>query len=286
MPVIRHILFPYDGSERSRAIVPYVRSLAVRFDARVTILGVVPPTFASVPEQAGLHLRVGAHIDEWKRHLQAELDQAFSLDFEGVRVDRLADAGDPALRIIDFAQHHEVDLIAMPTRGAGPFRSMLIGSVAAKVLHDARCPVWTTAHSDRSSTPDLPRRILCAVDGSPNAPRVVRWARWFAQGVGATITLLHVVGPVSDWLELESERRLQEEIRDIARVKITRMLASHDIVTPLNVAVGPIPATVAEEARHADLVIIDRGHTFEPLGRLRTHAFGIIHQSPCPVLSV
>jgi hypothetical protein len=45
---------------------------------------------------------------------------------------------------------------------------------------------------------------------------------------------------------------------------------------------------VAEEAHqaNADLVIIDRGHTAQPFGRLRSHAFGIIQQSPCPVLSV
>jgi nucleotide-binding universal stress UspA family protein len=42
MPTIQHILCPYDGSERGREIVPCVRSLAERFHARVTIIGVVP----------------------------------------------------------------------------------------------------------------------------------------------------------------------------------------------------------------------------------------------------
>jgi nucleotide-binding universal stress UspA family protein len=288
MLTIRHILFPYDGSERGREIVPNVRSLAARFGARVTILGVVPPTFDRVPSEVGLHLRAGPDIDEWKRHLQAELDQVFIEEFADVPVDRFAEAGDPALRIVDFAHHHDVDLIAMPTRGAGPFRALLIGSVTAKVLHDCRCPVWTAAHAEQAPTHQLPCRILCAVDGSPNTPKMVRWARGFADAVGGTLDLLHVVGPVSDWLTLERERRLQEEAREIARVKIDNMLASNGIRAPLHVAVGHVAATVAEEAQHtdADLVVIDRGDVSQPFGRLRTHALAVIQQSPCPVLSV
>jgi nucleotide-binding universal stress UspA family protein len=288
MPTIEHILFPYDGAERGREIVPYVRSLAARFHARVTIIGVVPPTFAGVPAQTGLHLREGAEMSEWRRHLQSELDQVFVPEFEGVTVDRVADAGDPAFRVVDFAHRHHVDLIAMPTRGTGVFRTLLIGSVAAKILHDARCSVWTAAHTDKPSASDLPRRILCAVDGSPNTPLLVRWARDFAQTVGATLNLLHVVGPVSDWVSLESERRLQEQVREVSRLMISKMLASFDDAAPLQVTTGHVVRTVAEVARQAnmDLVIIDRGHAAEPFGRLRSHAFGIIQQSPCPVLSV
>jgi nucleotide-binding universal stress UspA family protein len=54
------------------------------------------------------------------------------------------------------------------------------------------------------------------------------------------------------------------------------------------VAVGEIVNTVVEEAsrEQADLVIIGRGAISESFGRLRTHAFGIVQRSPCPVLSV
>jgi hypothetical protein len=35
-----------------------------------------------------------------------------------------------------------------------------------------------------------------------------------------------------------------------------------------------------------DLAVIGRGALQGTLGRLRTHAYGIIRQSPCPVLSM
>jgi nucleotide-binding universal stress UspA family protein len=52
--------------------------------------------------------------------------------------------------------------------------------------------------------------------------------------------------------------------------------------------VGEIAGAVRAEAeRHnSDLIIIGRGLLHETLGRLRSHALGIIRQSPCPVLSV
>jgi nucleotide-binding universal stress UspA family protein len=209
-------------------------------------------------------------------------------ELTGLRVDRIAEGGDPALRITAFAQAHDVDLIMMPTHGVGTFRSFLVGSVTAKVLHDATCPVWTSAHADTQVASDIPRSILCAIDGSAATPTVVHWAAEFAQAAGARLNLLHVVGPISDWPSLESEQRLQEHVRADAREKIGTLLNSAGIDAPLRIAVGGIVQTVSEEARQerADLMIIGRGSVAEPFGRLRTHAFGLIQRSPCPVVSV
>jgi hypothetical protein len=66
------------------------------------------------------------------------------------------------------------------------------------------------------------------------------------------------------------------------------MLKSAGVERALQVAVGEIIPAVTEGAQQtrADLVVIGRGSVSEPFGRLRTHAFGIIQRSPCPVLSV
>jgi nucleotide-binding universal stress UspA family protein len=289
MPTIRHLLFPYDGSDQGRDAVRYVRALAQRFSARVTVLGVVPPALETVSAEAALHLHAGTDPAAWKLHLQRELDRTFVEELAGLEVDRVADAGDPAIRIVDFAHRHDVDLIAMPTRGAGTFRRLLIGSVAAKVLHDARCAVWTAAHAAHQTASDVPRRVLCAVDGSSGTPALAVWARDFARSIGARLSLLHVVGPISDWPALDSERRLQERVGQSARAHIEGILSKAGAAEiPFEVTVGHIVQTVADKARRtsADLIVIGRGSVSEPFGRLRTHAFGIIQRSPCPVVSV
>jgi nucleotide-binding universal stress UspA family protein len=209
MPSIQHILFPFDFSNQGCQAVPYVRALARRFDARVTVYGVVPPSFDPVPAaMGGARLRTGEDSGEWRLSLQNRLNQALLQEFASLRVERVADSGDAALRIVHFAEANRVDLIMMPTHGVGAFRAFLIGSVTAKVLHDAACPIWTAAHATNQIAASSPAAILCAIDGSPSTGALARWAVDFANTAHARLTLLHVVGPVSDWPTLDRERRL------------------------------------------------------------------------------
>src|SRR5579885_1790286 len=102
---------------------------------------------------------------EMLNELRHKLDGALVEEFGQFRVDRVAELGDPAAGIVDFARREKADLIMMPTHGYGPFRSLLLGSVTAKVLHDTEVPVWTAAHiEDAPPHEHLPvRAMMCAV---------------------------------------------------------------------------------------------------------------------------
>jgi nucleotide-binding universal stress UspA family protein len=282
----KHILFPFDFSPQGLQAVPFVRALARRCEANVTILSVVPPTWELPPE--GMQPLMGDTPREWADALQDRLNHALIGELDGVRVNRVADAGDPALRIAAFAATNQVDLIMLPTHGLGVFRRLLVGSVTSKVLHDATCPVWTAAHAETQRSAHLPQRVLCAVDGSSKSAGLLQWADAFCRAVDARLTVLHVVGPMTDWLSLDRERELQERVREEARARLDNIQQAAGFTMPVRVAVGGIANTVIEEARQeqADLVIIGRGAISQPFGRLRTHTFGIVHGSPCPVLSV
>ena len=286
---IRHILFPYDFSRQGRLAAPYVTAFARRFDARVTMLSVVPSAHEAVPAaKGGPLLHSGEQSAEWKRALKCQLDRALVAEFADTELERVADCGDAALRIADFAHNRDVDLVMMPTHGLGLFRTLLSGSVTSKVLHDLRCPVWTAAHADVQRAPEMPRSILCAVDATTEGVHIVQYAALLSRRTGATLSVLHVVDPVSDWPELVRERELQEEVRDTATAAVESMLKAASVESRSRVVVGGIVARAADAAREekADLVIVGRGAIGEPFGRMRTHAFGIIEQSPCPVLSV
>ncbi|HMD48107.1 MAG TPA: universal stress protein, partial [Bryobacteraceae bacterium] len=285
MPTIKHILLPLDFSAASLAAIPYVRALASQFHAKVTLLSIVPPTWVSPP---GLIVSpAGSDPEVLQNTLQAHLDKQPMEGLESPPA-RLTAVGDPAIKIAEFTRDNAVDLVMIPTHGHSVFRRMLLGSVTSKVLHDVHCPVWTAAHAEKQHAQDLPRKILCALDGSENSEALARWAADFSQQVGATLQLLHVVRPVSDWLSLESEQALQEELRTEARNRIEAIVKSAKLDLPVRIAVGEIVTTITEDARQegADLIVLGRGAMHETLGRLRTHAHGIIHQSPCPVLSV
>ena len=286
MTAIKHILFPFDFSPQGRQAVPFVRALATRFGAKVTILSVVPPGWEMPPE--GMQPLMGDSPREWVDALQRRLNHELIHDLDGVHVDRVADGGDPAVRIAAFARTNGTDLIMLPTHGLGVFRRLLVGSVTAKVLHDAACPVWTAAHAETQRSPIVPQRILCAVDGTSTSVALVQWADAFCHVLRARLSVLHVVGPTTDWPALERERELQEQVRQEARRHLETVEQAAGVTTPVRVVVGDIVKTVVEEAgqEHADLVIIGRGTISEPFGRLRPHAFGIVQRSPCPVLSV
>ena len=71
-------------------------------------------------------------------------------------------------------------------------------------------------------------------------------------------------------------------------MRVADILTTAGVTADLCVAVGGVVETATEIARqdNVDLMIIGRGTVSEALGRLRTHAFGLIQHSPCPVLSV
>jgi nucleotide-binding universal stress UspA family protein len=286
MAMINHILFPFDFSKQGLLAVPFVSAVASRFKARITLISIVPPIW-DVPS-AGMPAIVGVDVEAMQHNLEARLNTALTKEFAGVPVQCVTSSGDPALKMTEFAHNNAVDLIMIPTHGCGLFRSLLIGSVTAKVLHDANCPVWTATHAEEQRSPHVPKTILCAVDGTPKTPALLQWAAEFSRQMGATLKLLHVVPPITDWASLPGERELQEEVREEARAKIDELKRSVGMELPVRVTVGPIVDTVAEEAREeqADLILIGRGSLQASMGRLRTHAYGIIQKAPCPVLSV
>jgi nucleotide-binding universal stress UspA family protein len=285
MPVIKQILLPLDFSAASVAAVPYVCAIANRFHAKVALLSVVPPAWIAPPGM--IVSPAGTDPELIQKTLQEHLDK---VPMDGLELPalRITAVGDPALKIAEFTRDNGIDLVMMPTHGHGLFRRLLLGSVTAKVLHDVHCPVWTAAHAEKQHAQLLPRKILCALDGGEHDIILAKWAVEFARQLDATLQLLHVVRPVSDWLALESEQELQEELRTTARTRIESRLKSAGLDLPLRVGVGEIVTAITEEARQegAELIMVGRGAIHETLGDLRSHVPAIIQRSPCPVISV
>jgi nucleotide-binding universal stress UspA family protein len=282
---IKHILFPVDFSDRCVHTAPFVRELATRFGARVTLLTVAHPHYAG-----GLAGAAVVNPLELLDSTKQQLDETFAEEFAGLNVARLAELGDAVTAITDFARAHAVDLVMMPTHGYGPFRQLLLGSVTAKVLHDLDVPVWTTAHSGEGPNPEHleVHKIVCAVDTTPASIPLMKKAASLAKDLGATLRLASAVPGMEAWPERQMDAQFEQQIRENARRAIEEMERAADIDVPICVGAGAVGDVVSEEAAQhgADLVVIGRGTLHEKLGRLRTHAHAIIRHSPCPVLSV
>lgn len=109
-----------------------------------------------------------------------------------------------------------------------------------------------------------------------------------ASQYGAKLRLVHAVqssGPASAQDAGESFTRF---LLKAAREEITLLQKKAGTDLELCLDAGAASAVVHAAAIHheADLVIIGRGKQDEILGRLRTHAYAIIRDAPCPVLCI
>ena len=288
MLAIKHILFPIDFSERCCGAVPFVEAMASRFGAKITLMGVLQPFWYGAADPGAM---VAIDIDELQAQLQTRLDNSLVRDFAHLPTERITEIGDPAEAITGFAHREGVDLIMMPTHGYGPFRSLLLGSVTAKVLHDAQCPVWTAAHVEEGTAREhlACRNILCAVDGTPKAGPLMEWSAQFARDTGAALRIVHVTQSGTEaWPERQINSEFDDMMRKEARETVERLQRMARVEAPLCIASGDVAGSIREEARRhaADLIVVGRGLLHETLGRLRTHSYGIIRQAPCPVISI
>jgi nucleotide-binding universal stress UspA family protein len=279
------ILLPVDFSERSIGAAHCAKALASRFRSQITLLHVL----ASAPYESGLEAGGGIMLAELLRNrteqATRDLDGFLAGEWGDLDVRRVLLEGDPATRIVEFAHQQPAGLIIMPTHGYGPFRRFILGSNTAKVLHDADCPVWTGVHMPESpAAAAIPlRRVLCAVDLGSQSEKTYAWAAWLAGEFQAHLTLMHAMASTS-----ESEISWRAQIRETVEEEFARLQTAVGVPADILIEAGEPARVVCSAANrtHADVLVIGRGSAAGVFGRLRTNAYALIRQSPCPVVSV
>ena len=222
-------------------------------------------------------------------YLTGQLNQYLAEEFAGLKLRRLVVTGDPAHEIVQYAKIENTDLIMMPTHDRGPFRRFVLGSVTAKVLHDAVCPVWTSAHLDAesSATPENLASIVCAVDMDESGIHTLRYAGNLARQIGANLTMTHVVPAIEALPNAYIDTEFRADLIEAARARLECMGEQAECEGVTCVGAGNIARFVAHAAQShkAGLVVIGRGGN-GVLGRLRTHDYAIMRECECPVLSI
>lgn len=236
----------------------------------------------------------GGVIQEYTlaRTEQARKDLEYFLDDEmkAFKLHRVLLEGDPARRLTEYAHNHQMDLIVMPTHGYGGFRRFMLGSITAKVLHDADCPVLTGVHMEDAPDPEEIhiRKVGVALDLNEACTDVLKWAVCFAKNAGAELELLHVTPSIEGMSGEYFEPNWRERFAEEAGARIGEIQKEVGIDVPVRISAGNVPLEVAElaKANGCGMLVIGRGSTGGVFGRIRAHAYGIIRHSPCPVVSV
>jgi nucleotide-binding universal stress UspA family protein len=290
MASLSRILAPVEFSPRCRGAVQYAEALACHFQAEIILLHVVLPPLASYSSFEAMAYSSAADLAQ-EIAAQRNLDLA---EFpckapHGVR--RLVMVGDPARVICDVAATENCDMIVMPTHGYGPFRRFLLGSVTAKVLHDAICPVCTSPHME--AAPDYTsisfNHVVCAIDLGLHSREVLAWADSFARAYGSALTIVHAIPAAATRrggfyfdpdFGIELTRHASERI-EVFREEL-------DVKAAVSIEAGETPVVVADAAAtlNASVLVIGRGSTPRAHGHLPTNAYAIVRESPCPVITI
>ena len=288
MPAIERILFPVDFSPNSDGAAHYVKAMADTTRAEVTLFHAINSAdyLFTAGELGGYVVNdfYQIHMNDTKKKLAEYLRPEFP------NAGRETCEGEAASRIVAFAKSHDIDLIMLPTHGLGPFRRFLIGSITAKVLHDAHCPVWTGVHMEAAPPPDAVafKNILCCVDLGPEADAALRWAEDFAAARGGKVTIVHAVPAIESRPAKYFDTEFHAELRRQAKLEIEKLRERVHSAAEILLVDGD-PAKAIHEAgveRKADMLVIARGSAAEGFGRLRKHAYDIIRNAPCPTVSV
>ena len=192
------------------------------------------------------------------------------------------------MAIVEHAYNERVGLICMPTRGCGPFRHFLLGSVTAKVLHDAECPVWTGAHLEKHPAfdPTQVRHVMCGVDFGPQSAKALCWAADYPAEFGALLTVVHAIYPtaIPERYTFQWHEEAHVEANDRLRALLLGSGVSGDCLVVLGDTHKALGTAIHEN--EATLLVIGRRAAPGAAGRLGSDAYGIIRHSPCPVVSI
>lgn len=288
MRAFQKILFPVDMSDSCTATAPFVESMVRRYNADLTLLHVLEMPSGLIPDWYGGAVPVIDTTAIWQAETEAA--QSYLTDkFQGLKVQRVVMEGHAAEAIDDYAREHGIDLIMLPTHGYGLFRTLLLGSVAAKVLHDTACPVWTGVHVEQAPavSPEF-STVVCAVDRTEDSIPTMRFACRLAQENHARLFLVHAIPGAEVAPEKYFDTDLRQYLEEDARKTIGQLQQSAGVGAPLCLGAGEVSHVVRDSAlgHSADLVVIGRGHATRTLGRLRSNVYSIIREAPCPVISV
>ncbi len=245
------VLLPTDFSPDSQRVLGYVKDIdGVR---SLTLLHVVD---ATRPSRRGWEH--GPHIENAKILLE---ENRQALEKGGVKADVAIETivntisqGDIPLTILERAETGNASLIMMGARGKNTIRNILLGSVSASVIRNAKMPVllmrFPPNSCDGEKRPGLFERILVPVDFSePSQDGLALLNQIPSAG---HVFLLNVVD------KGESEEEIHTAVKEAQEklLLIQKDLADRGVVSDVLVHVGYPPDEINATAERSDITLI------------------------------
>ncbi|MBD3258368.1 universal stress protein, UspA [candidate division GN15 bacterium] len=173
----KNILLFSNAEAREQATLERAVDLAVRNDARLTVMSVLE----KVPNQVGgvIKSMTAEKLEELMINDQKKSLGQFIAPYrkKGIGIEIKVVSGVPFYELIRDVVDHGRDLVMKTASGSGGLRESLFGSTALHLMRKCPTPVWVM----KSSTTPTYRRLMAAVDPAPDDPVKAELARTILQ---------------------------------------------------------------------------------------------------------
>jgi len=137
---ISKILAPTDLSSLSLAAIRCALEIASERQGEVVVYHVIESKHDWFDEGDPLD-PASALVPESKKRLRRLIEENFAEHLQRVKVTDAVECGVPYEKIVAAAEREGADLIVMSTHGRTGIEELIVGSVTAKVVARAGCPV-------------------------------------------------------------------------------------------------------------------------------------------------
>lgn len=145
----RQILIATDGSEASNEAAEFGIEMVGCSGAKVYALYVIDTTsYNAIPMDERWPKEVLEYFEKMGHDATSYVENIAKA--AGMEVESLVLKGNPAERIVDFAEEQKVDLIVMGSLGKGGYERIILGSVSEKVMRHAKVPVLIVRERHKS----------------------------------------------------------------------------------------------------------------------------------------
>jgi nucleotide-binding universal stress UspA family protein len=156
---LRTIGVGFDDRDEARRALELAAALARSCEASLRALSVVtiPAVLAGTP--AFDETWIDTYREEAAESLRSALARVDGVEARGDAV-----VGDPRVELTAFSR--EVDLLVLGSRAGGPVRRVLVGSTAARLTREARCPLLILPRGAAFGAPGADGRVVAAAEPS------------------------------------------------------------------------------------------------------------------------
>jgi len=284
------VVLGYDGSSHAEEAARWAADEATLENRVLSIVHVAaPPSGYEISAFAAAGMppdRVRAAIRAEAGRLVRSLGARLQANMPELEVELVVATGDPREVLVDHSA--SASTLFVGSRGRGPVKTLLLGSVGVAVCRSAHCPTFVIR-------PSHPARhhsgVLVGTDGTNVSQQTLEVAFRQASLRRMPLTVLYSVGSMSPELHpgvIYDETRYPEIRTDVAASIADLVAKFPEVPVKLRLAHGAPDSTLVLLSELMDLVVV--GHHAGPapgdLVRLGSFAPAVVESAACPVLVV